>query len=63
MPVRLQNLMFQLQKYDFDIVFKPEKSMFLSDHLSRSFLEESNDNLCEEMSSNEIHIDIFICIT
>ena len=63
MPVRLQNLIFQLQKYDFDIVFKPEKSMFLSHHLSISFREKSNDNLCE-MSVNEIHILSYLfCIT
>ena len=54
MPARLQNFMFQLQKYDLEIIFKPGKSMFLSDHLSRSYLEETNENLLEEMSVNEI---------
>ena len=44
MPARLQNFMFQLQKYDLEIIFK---SMFLSDHLSRSYLEETSDNLLE----------------
>ena len=62
MPVRLQNLMFQLQKYDLDIVFKPGKSMFLSDHLSKSFLEESNENLCKEMSINEIHLLSYLSV-
>ena len=55
--------MFQLQKYDFDIVFKPGKSMFLSNHLSRSFLEKSNDNLCEEMSINEIHLLSYLSVS
>ena len=63
MPVRLQNLMFQLQKYDLDIVFKPGKSMFRSDHLSRSFLEESNENLCEEMSINEVHLLLYLSVS
>ena len=27
-PARLQNFVFQLQKYDLDIVFKPGKTMF-----------------------------------
>ena len=34
MPARLQNFLFQLQKYDLDIVFKPGKTMFLADYLS-----------------------------
>ena len=63
MPVRLQNLMFQLQKYDLDIVFKPGKSLFLSDHLSRPFLEQTNENLCEEMSINEIHLLSYLSVS
>ena len=30
--------------------------MFFSDHLSRSVLEDSNENLCEEMRIIEIHL-------
>lgn len=63
MPVRLQNLMFQLQRYDIDIVFKPGKSMFLSDHLSRSYLDESNDNLVEEISVNEIQLLSYLSVS
>ena len=55
--------MFQLQKYDLEIIFKPGKSMFLSDHLSRSYLEETNDNLLEEMSVNEIQLLSYLSVS
>ena len=63
MPARLQNVMFQLQKYDIEIVFKPGKSMFLSDHLSRSYLNETNDDLIEEMAVNEIQLLSYLSVS
>ena len=44
-------------------IFKPGKSMFLSDHLSKSSQEESNENLCEEMSINEIHLLSYLSVS
>ena len=46
-----------------DIVLKPGKSMFLSDHLSKSSQEESNENLCEEMSISEIHLLSYLSVS
>ena len=37
--------------------------MFLMDHLSRSFLEESNKNLCEEISINGIHLLSYLSVS
>ena len=63
MPARLQNFMFQLQKYDIEIVFKPGKTMFLSDHLSRSYLNETNDDLIKEMAVNEIQLLSYLSVS
>ena len=63
MPARLQNFLFQLQKYDLDIVFKPGKTMFLADYLSRFYLEETNDTLVEDMNVNEIHLLSYLSVS
>ena len=63
MPARLQNFMFQLQKYEIEIVFKPGKTMFLSDHLSRSYLNETNDDLIEDMAVNEIQLLSYLSVS
>lgn len=36
-PARLQRLLLSLQKYDLNVIFKPGKTMFLADTLSRAF--------------------------
>ena len=63
MPARLQNFLFQLQKYDLDIVFKPGKTMFLADYLSRFYLGETNDTLVEDMNVNEIHLLSYLSVS
>ena len=63
MPARLQNFMFQLQKFDLEIIFKPSKNIFLSDHLSRSYLKETNDNLLQEMSVNAIQLLSYLSVS
>lgn len=39
-PARLQKLLHSLQKYNFNVIFKPGKSLFLADTLSIVFLLE-----------------------
>jgi len=36
-PKRLQRMWLQLQRYDFDLVFRPSSQMILADTLSRAF--------------------------
>ena len=63
MPARLQNFLFQLQKYDLDIVLKPGKTMFLADYLSRFYLEETNDTVVEDMNVNEIYLLSYMSVS
>ena len=63
MPARLQNFLFQLQKYDLDIVFKPGKTMLLADYLSRFYLEETNGTIVEDMNVNEIHLLSYLSVS
>lgn len=63
MPARLQNFLFQLQKYNQDIVFKPGKTMFLAVYLSRFYLEETHDTLVEDMNVNEIHLLSYLSVS
>ena len=44
-PARLQRLMLDLQKYDLKVTYKPGKTMFLADALSRNFLQETTEDL------------------
>ena len=63
MPARLQRFFFELQRYDIEIVYKPGKEMFLADHLSRAFLSETNEDLVEELSVNEIDLLSYLAVT
>lgn len=51
-PLRLQNLLLSLQKYDIEVIFKPGKTMFLADALSRNFLNETIEDLTPNLSIN-----------
>ena len=53
-PLRLQRLLLDLQKYDLKVTYKPGKSLFLADHLSRAYLNESKEDLIpdSELSVN-----------
>lgn len=53
-PARLQRILLTLQKYDLNIVFKPGKTMFLADTLSRAFLQETKENLELIVSVNQL---------
>ena len=62
MPARLQRFFLQLQKYDIEIIYKPGKEMFLADKLSRAFLNETNEDLVEELTVNEVHLLSYLAV-
>ena len=62
MPARLQRFFLQLQKYDIEVVYKPGKEMFLADTLSRAFLNETNEDLVEELTVNEVHLLSYLAV-
>ena len=53
-PARLQRFLLQLQKYDLDVKWKPGKELFIADTLSRSFLQETKEELESECEVNTI---------
>ena len=53
-PLRLQRLLLDLQKYDLKVIYKPGKSLFLADHLSRAYLNESKEDL---ISDSELSVN------
>lgn len=63
MPARLQRFFLELQKYDIEIVYKPGKEMFLADTLSRAYLEETNENLVEEILVNEVDLLSYLAVS
>ena len=63
MPARLQRFFLELQKYDIEIVYKPGKEMFLADTLSRAYLEETNENLVEEILFNEVDLLSYLAVS
>ncbi|XP_033749332.1 uncharacterized protein K02A2.6-like [Pecten maximus] len=48
-PPRLQKLLLTLQKYTLNVVYKPGKAMYLVDALSRSYLNETRENLVPDI--------------
>ena len=52
-PPRLQRILLALQRYDIKVVYKPGTQMYISDCLSRAFLNETSEDLnSEELSIN-----------
>ncbi|MCG8047630.1 MAG: RNase H-like domain-containing protein [Candidatus Thiodiazotropha endolucinida] len=47
-PLRLQKLLLDLQKYDLKVIYKPGNELFLADHLSRAYLQESKEDLISD---------------
>lgn len=46
---RLQRFVFAHEKYYIQVVYKPEKTAFLADHLSRSCLMETKEALVPDL--------------
>lgn len=53
-PARLQRMLLSLQKYDFQIQYKKGTELFVSDTLSRAFLQETNTIEHEEVNIHYI---------
>lgn len=51
-PARLQKLLHSLQKYNFNVIFKPGKSLFFADTLSIVFLDPGLQEL-KSITQNE----------
>lgn len=53
-PARLQSLLLTLQRYDLEVVYKPGKTMFIADTLSRAFINETKEQLMPDVEVNSI---------
>ena len=47
-PARLQRMLLQLQKFDFELRYRPGKDLLLADALSRAYLSETEVDLLED---------------
>ena len=56
-PLRLQRLLLTLQKYDLKVTYKPGNLMFLADALSRSYLDETQEDLVPEVDVNVVSLN------
>jgi hypothetical protein len=59
-PTRLQNLLLQLQRYNFELVYKPGKELFIADTLSRAYLPNKET---EEEDDEEFEVMEILCIS
>ena len=50
-PPRLQRMLLRLQKYDISLKYKPGKEMVVADTLSRAYLQDSNNDMEDEIST------------
>lgn len=60
---RLQKFVLVFDKYDsqhVQVVYKPGKTMFLADHLSRSYLKETKEALVPNLQVSRIHLTSFL---
>ena len=55
-PPRIQRFAMSLQKYDFEVIHKPGKSMYISDALSRLCQEKYHESMLPEIEINELYI-------
>jgi hypothetical protein len=62
-PPRLQRLLLTLQKYDLHVEYKQGKLMYLADHLSRNYIEETKENLVPDLSVNELNLLAYLPIS
>lgn len=56
-PSRIQRFMMQLQRYDFTVKYKPGKTMYLSDTLSRLNLPETSEEMVPDIDVNQIQLN------
>ncbi|XP_031350539.1 uncharacterized protein K02A2.6-like [Photinus pyralis] len=53
-PARLQRIMLQLQKYQFNLVYKAGKHLIIADALSRAYINNDNDISLDEQLSDQV---------
>lgn len=60
---KLQKFVLVFDKYDsqhVQVVYKSGKTMFLADHLSRSYLNETKEALVPKLQVSKIHLTSFL---
>ncbi|CAC5425304.1 unnamed protein product [Mytilus coruscus] len=62
-PPRIQRFVSQLQKYDIVVRYKSGKSMYVSDTLSRMYLQETVEKLVPDIEINEIQLNAHLPIS
>lgn len=62
-PPRIQRFVLQLQKYDISVTYKPGKTMYVSDTLSRMYLHETHEKLVPDLDINEIQLNAHLPIS
>ncbi|CAC5373013.1 unnamed protein product [Mytilus coruscus] len=62
-PQRIQRFVLQLQKYDIIVRYKSGKSMYVSDTLSRMYLQETVEKLVPDIEINEIQLNAHLLIS
>ena len=62
-PARLQRFLLQLQKYDVQVTYKPGKYLYVADTLSRSYLQETKEQLVSETEINAINPKSYLPIS
>lgn len=60
---RLQRFVFALEKYDIRVVYKPGRTMFLADHLSRSCLIDTKEALVPDLQVTVIHLTSYLHVS
>ena len=55
--------MLQLQKYDLQVAYKPGKYLYVADTLSRSYLQETKEQLVSETEINAINPKSYLPIS
>ena len=62
-PARLQRFLLQLQKYDLQVTYKPEKYLYVADTLSQSYPQKTKEQLVSETEINAINPKSYLPIS
>lgn len=57
-PPRLQRMLIKLQKYDFELIYKKGKELYIADTLSRACDKSDNSNVIIETEELEAHVNL-----
>ena len=57
-PMRIQRMLLRLLRYDIDVVFTPGKNMYISDMLSRAYID---NDMTESQQTLEADSKLMIC--